>query len=110
MFWLAVRLWRTPLQDSGTPVRVYDVWLTTVLNPKAMLIALVLLPPLQPLGAAGLVTVAGLSLTTGTAWIVLGAVSGQLGGRTFSRLVPKATSVALVAFAFVITGAPLLSS
>lgn len=45
---LALRLWRAPRagSDSGT-ITARRIWLTTLLNPKALVFGLVLLPPLQ---------------------------------------------------------------
>lgn len=45
IFVLAVRLWRAgALEGAGMPVSAHRVYVTTVLNPKAIVFALVLLP------------------------------------------------------------------
>lgn len=43
---LAVKLWRQPAQNPrATSIRFSDIYLTTVMNPKGMILGLVLLPP-----------------------------------------------------------------
>ena len=47
VMFLAIKLWgRGPLADAGGEVTAWRICLTTMLNPKALIIGLVLLPPL----------------------------------------------------------------
>lgn len=70
---LAIRLWRASAgAEQGGAITAWRIWLTTALNPKALIIALVLLPPMQDaaflprLGLFGLM-VAGAALIWGSA-------------------------------------------
>jgi threonine/homoserine/homoserine lactone efflux protein len=82
VLWLAVRMWRSviPQQIAVATVTARRVFVTTLLNPKALIIGLVLLPgsalPLRAAVFAALVCCAAL------AWICLGAVLARRGGRT----------------------------
>ena len=69
---LALKLWRADrfaLSSSITPTQIA---LTTLMNPKALVIGLVILPA-APQGAAALGLFAGLVLGVSTLWLRLGA-------------------------------------
>jgi threonine/homoserine/homoserine lactone efflux protein len=76
VLWLAVELWQKGGRhgDGDTPVTVGGVFVTTLLNPKAIVFAFTLLPlvPAHELGP-WLAALAGLILVAGSAWIFLGA-------------------------------------
>lgn len=75
---LAVRLWRVPLSGADRPgVGARDLFVTTALNPKALIFGLVLLPSPDRLGA-NLALFALLVALVALLWAGLGAV---LGGR-----------------------------
>ena len=72
--WLAIGLWR-----NGGPGRqpasidARQVWLTTLLNPKALVVALALLPaPSAPGFALRLALFAGISAAVALAWVGIG--------------------------------------
>lgn len=104
---LAGMLWRTRPQGlrDAAPVRFGHVLLATLLNPKAIIFAFVLLP--LPAGmldlAPWLVLLALQIVTAGAAWIALGATFGR-GVRSLGHpdLINRIGASALVAVAAVI--------
>lgn len=76
VFWLAVRMWRLP--EPGTPAQVTArrIFVTTLLNPKALVFGLVLLPGPGLALKTGLF--AGLICGVAALWAALGA---RLAGR-----------------------------
>jgi len=88
VLWLAIRLWRSPLaaQDASATVTPRRVFLTTLLNPKALVIGLVLMPgPDLPMRIA---VFAGLVCGAATAWIGLGALLVRRGDAAVTGLPP----------------------
>ncbi len=83
---LAVRLWRLPKGAAQTSVTFARVLVTTLLNPKALIIGLVLLPggPLAPRAAL----FAGLIVIAASAWLWLGAVLARRGATPTAGLSP----------------------
>lgn len=80
--WLALKLWRLPGQAQGAAAATFrDVFVTTLLNPKALVIGLALMPrggfvTLWPWFAAFALTVCTVALI----WILLGSVLTRGGG------------------------------
>ncbi|MFN7595464.1 MAG: LysE family transporter [Cereibacter sp.] len=88
VLWLAIRMWRSPLaaQDASATVTPRRVFLTTLLNPKALVIGLVLMPgPDLPVRIA---VFAGLVCGAATAWIGLGALLVRRGDAAVTGLPP----------------------
>lgn len=88
VLWLAIRMWRSPLaaQDASAMVTPRRVFLTTLLNPKALVIGLVLVPgPDQPVRIA---VFAGLVCGAATVWIGLGALLVRRGDAAVTGLPP----------------------
>lgn len=79
VMWLALCMWRLPAALGDVPgVGAGQVLVTTLLNPKALIFGLVLLPPAQGLALrAGLF--AGLILGVAVIWIALGAAIRRTG-------------------------------
>lgn len=107
LVWSAIGLWRTAgghatavLPPPATPGRVF---LTTLLNPKALVFALVLFPGLDPRHSVPLFCALVSSVAFG--WILIGRSLGRLGrtSRTPGR-VNRLTAVVLATFALVVTG------
>ena len=100
LVWLAIKLWRRPLElDAGVKAVTFtNVFVTTLLNPKALIFSLTILPwQSSALGwyfvAFALTVVAG-----GGGWIVLGSVlKGATGPR--AGYIPRVASVVLIGFA-----------
>ncbi|MCK1716522.1 hypothetical protein [Bradyrhizobium sp. 141] len=99
---LAFMLWRVNTRErrDGAPVRFGQVLLATLLNPKAIVFAFLLLPleagPLDLLPWLGVIALQ--ILTAGAAWITLGATLGR-GARRLGHpdLVTRVGAVTLVA-------------
>ncbi|WIW45340.1 hypothetical protein ML401_28395 [Bradyrhizobium sp. 62B] len=99
---LAFMLWRVNTRElrDGAAVTFGQVLLATLLNPKALVFAFLLLPleagPLELLPWFGVI--AFQILTAGAAWIILGATLGR-GARRLGHpdLVTRAGAVTLVA-------------
>jgi len=99
---LAVMLWRVNTRElrDGAAVTFGQVLLTTLLNPKALVFAFLLLPlqvgPLELLPWLGVIALQ--ILTAGAAWITLGATLGR-GARRLGHpeIVTRIGAVTLVA-------------
>ena len=88
VLWLAIRMWRRPVpqQVAAATVTPLRVFLTTLLNPKALIIGLVLLPgPSLPLRTA---VFAALVCGAALAWISLGTVLARRGNSPVPGLTP----------------------
>lgn len=107
---LAAWLWQqagaaTP-QADGTLARVY---LTTLLNPKAPIVALVLMPH-GPLAAIWpwLAAFSALTLMAGVSWIVAGSLFGRASGSLLSAgTVRRAAAACLACFSLALAGSSL---
>ncbi len=108
---VAWKLWRgaaSPAAGDGivTPARVF---LTTLLNPKAIVFALGIVPLQAEAGWLYLAAFAGLTAGVALGWIGVGALMGraaEAAGRT--GLVPRVGAAAVSAFAVMLLTAPLL--
>ena len=101
LIWTAIRLWRRSgaLVASADVVAVRTVFITTLLNPKALIFALSIIPMASPAVAWFLLAFAVAVPSVGLCWIALGRTVGALSGTTHSRLLPRVASVVLVGFA-----------
>jgi threonine/homoserine/homoserine lactone efflux protein len=73
----AVKLWRMPFEALGASARraFVRVFVTTILNPKAMLVGTLFIPAQPFAGAfAWIGTYAFLSVSAGFGWVLLGAL------------------------------------
>jgi threonine/homoserine/homoserine lactone efflux protein len=104
--WLAIRLWRSSTAVDRRPVGIQEVFVATLLNPKAFIAALTILPsgtgtlPHLPAFAAIVVAAA-------TGWVLLGSAIAASAGERNGHLIPRVASVALVGFAGVIAASVL---
>jgi threonine/homoserine/homoserine lactone efflux protein len=109
LLWTGLSFWRGSAQDinKGDLVRPQTVFVTTLLNPKSLVIAFGLMPPAaagyQALIAhlAGLMT---LTTLTGCIWIAGGAALGRAGATPYAA---RATAMTLGAFGVFILGSAL---
>lgn len=95
----AARLWRQPMHvdPAAHMTALRRVFLTTILNPKAMLVGTILLPGLMPeRQALGLAVFIALSSAAGAAWLTM----GSLLPRTARPYAYKAAAIVLCAFSF----------
>lgn len=110
VLYLAMRLWRIVPQALETrEVDARAVFLTTCLNPKALIIALVLMPheglvPLLP----WLALFAGLVLMGASVWICIGSLIAR-SGSSYARplVIRRAAATGLLIFAVILTGTSL---
>ena len=96
---LAVGLWRWRLASAARAVRAHHVFITTSLNPKALLIALVLLPATSSVDLRYWLVLGVLIPSIGTAWIYLGRSVGRAAFHDLTAAIPRAASVILGVFA-----------
>lgn len=94
----AVKIWRAD-PAAGTAVPTRRVFLITLINPKALVLALAILPPGAPSPALVAGTVGVIAGATAV-WGLVGLVLGRLGRRYVGAgLLNRATAGALAAFA-----------
>jgi threonine/homoserine/homoserine lactone efflux protein len=101
---IAVRLWRhgNSLTDEKARIDVPAVFVTTLLNPKALIFALSIIPAEHPALWAYFTAFAVAVPLVGLCWILLGRAVGAAAGERHVGIVRKIASVALVGFAGVI--------
>lgn len=106
---LAVKVWVAPDESAGeravTPRRVF---LVTLLNPKALVFAFVVLPPVTlatwPSALPHLIGLSGLILGASLCWITMGAtLSGGRIAAVTPQIVRRLGAVVLLVFAAVIS-------
>jgi threonine/homoserine/homoserine lactone efflux protein len=109
LLWTAMSLWRGSTKSLcvNGPVRAQTVFITTLLNPKSLVIAFGLMPPV----AAGYETMIGhlagitsLTILSGCFWIAGGAVLARVGVAPY---VAKATAVTLGTFGALLIGSTI---
>lgn len=113
LLYLAFRLWRTDLQGSTAQrlITFRDVLVTTMLNPKALLFALGIIPVHATNSICYFVAFAVLVVAAGSGWTLLGvALSRGLLPKTSMHLVGRLGAVAITAFAVYLVIAPLLQA
>jgi threonine/homoserine/homoserine lactone efflux protein len=107
LLWLAFRVWTS--RDDGVDVQLVtarQVFLTTLLNPKAMIVALLV----QSAGmtAALLGMVAALVGLAGAAWIGVGLLVRHSGSTLLSRRsLRRASAICLAGFGIILAGSSL---
>ena len=109
---LAVKLWRRggPVEITGTVVTTRQIFITTLLNPKAIVFALAVVPfgagmPVWPYMAGFLIML----VVVAASWIAAGAALGGLAGRRGLRgVVPRVGAAAVACFALLIVAAPFI--
>lgn len=104
---LAVRLWkRAHAPAAAEGIGIGQVFVTTLLNPKAPIIALVIMPygALREI-APWLAAFAGLTLAAGSCWIAFGSGLGRAAGSRLSgAIVRRAAAFCLVCFSMLLAG------
>jgi threonine/homoserine/homoserine lactone efflux protein len=108
---LAVRLWRRggATLANGRLVTPRQVFTTTLLNPKAIVFALGVVPFGAPRLHLYLLGFVGMLIAVALCWIAAGAALGRAAagtGRT--GVVPRVGAAAVAAFALVLVSGPLL--
>ena len=101
LIYAAIKLWRGAGQNQtgASLVTLGNVFVTTLLNPKVLIFALVILPFGHD-GIAGYLAMFSLCVVAvGCCWVSFGAFLGLTAGRKYPRLVPRIASLALAGFA-----------
>jgi threonine/homoserine/homoserine lactone efflux protein len=102
LVWIAVRLWQhgnRSLTEAGAEIRVQNVFITTLLNPKALIFALSVLPQAHPALWAYFLAFLAIIPAAGFSWIIVGRAIGLAAGDRHTGTVRKVASVALFGFA-----------
>lgn len=109
---LAVRLWRSggrAVLAAGGPVTPRQIFTTTLLNPKAVVFALGVVPFGAPRPEFHLAGFAAMAAAVALCWIGVGAALGRAAADTGrAGAVPRVGAAAVAAFALVLFTGPLL--
>jgi threonine/homoserine/homoserine lactone efflux protein len=108
LVWIAVRLWQRPLAATTDPrtVTFASVFITTLLNPKALIFALTIIPQDTPLIGWYVATFSATVIAAGFGWILIGTVLRATAGQR-SGVLPKIAALALIGFAGYIASSAL---
>ena len=106
--WVAVRLWLTPRALTGArQVSFRMVFITTLLNPKAIIFALTVIPLSHPQLWAYFAAFAVCVTCCGGGWILLGGAVGAASRGKHQGVIQKIAAVVLAGFAGVILASAL---
>jgi threonine/homoserine/homoserine lactone efflux protein len=108
LLFTAVRFWRTRLELQRAAVSLRQVFVTTLLNLKALVFALLIVPMHTPYTGLYLASFSAIVVVVGSIWIAFGTFAGRVAGSRYLIVVPKAASVALIIFAAALLGAALV--
>jgi len=111
LIWIAVRLWRRGVTNLATDrlIRLRDVFVTTLLNPKALLFALGIVPLHESDGLAYLAAFSLMVVAVGAGWITIGiSIRRGLLSETARGFVPCIGALVIGAFAGYLVMAPFL--
>jgi threonine/homoserine/homoserine lactone efflux protein len=114
LLFLAWRLWNanpSAHQKGGMVVGFGQVFVTTMLNPKAMVFAFAIFPPLGSVSATVpyLAAFAATAAIVSLIWLFLGGAAGQLGER-FARHLPRAAALVVSIFAAILATSALAAN
>jgi threonine/homoserine/homoserine lactone efflux protein len=98
---LAARLWRQSgsTQPQAALVAPSRLFVVTLLNPKAFVLALSILPGQSPQLHWYLLALAGIILLVASAWLLLGVVVGAAAGARHERRLKRVSAAVLAGFA-----------
>lgn len=109
LFWLGWKLWNRRATETTPIVSLKQVFFVTLLNPKALVFALAIIPfgvrdtPHYLLGFSLM------TMLTGMAWTSAGATLRSAAHSTnFMRLLPRCAAIVLAAFAVFLVVLPLM--
>ena len=106
LLYLAVRLWRTPLA-GGTTFSLPRVFVTTLLNPKALIFALFIFPSSPTPVAPYFIAFCGMVLAVGASWVVGGSLIAGFTNSRVGAIVPRVCACAMAVFAIVVVSGAL---
>lgn len=97
----ARELWvrRDESMGRATPVGFKRVFVTTLLNPKAIVFAFGVIPLSQPKAAAYVGAFLAIVVVVASAWILLGTLVGRMVSTSAPRIVPRVSAAVLTCFA-----------
>lgn len=97
----ALELWRRRDVLEGPPagVRFERVFVTTLLNPKAIVFAFGVIPLSAPNAAFYLLGFVGFVVLAALSWLAVGALVGRMATQPASRAIPRASALILTLFA-----------
>lgn len=101
---IATRLWRHSPRSLERPVTWRSVFVTTLLNPKVLVFALLVFPMGAPRPERYLAAFCAIVMPVGASWIAFGAFAGRLAAHRHSSLVPRVAAVVMVGMAFLLIG------
>lgn len=101
LVYLSIRLWSTRAIEESQ-IGGQRVFVATFLNPKALIIALVLMPAEPIVPAFHFAALVVLTVAVSLVWIKAGVLAKRFSGGRYALVFPKVAAVALVAFAAVI--------
>ena len=111
LVWSAVKLWRAAGTEnlSGNGITVSRVFMTTLLNPKALVLAFGIFPAVGFVGRLPYLAVfGGLVVVTAVGWMAFGALLRRSSkGQLTLRTVDRAAAGVLVVFAVLIGASAL---
>jgi threonine/homoserine/homoserine lactone efflux protein len=104
VIWQAVLAWGRAIQldPAARPITMTNLFVTTLLNPKAFGFALGIIPFQEPGVALYILTFLLLVCLSGFVWTCIGAFATELGGERGRRTVGMLGSVTLFGFAVLI--------
>jgi threonine/homoserine/homoserine lactone efflux protein len=111
LVFVAIRLWRCDVAGlkAHRLIGLRDVFVTTLLNPKALLFALSIVPLHAANGAVYLVGFSLMVMTIGAGWIAIGiAIRRGLLSNADTPFVPRIGAAVITAFAGYLAIAPFL--
>ena len=106
---LSVKLWRTPFQLARAVVSMRQVFATTLLNPKALAFALIIIPFSSPHAAVYFSAFTATVPAIGTLWIVAGSLIGRHTHPGRAKSLPKAASIILATMSAMLIGSAFLT-
>jgi threonine/homoserine/homoserine lactone efflux protein len=104
LMYLSIRLWTTPFQITRAVISLRQVFVTTLLNPKALVFALVLIPFGSPRVSLYFSAFLAIVPAVGTMWIVMGSLLGRHTDPGYAKSFPKAASIVLAIMSTTLIG------
>ena len=105
---LSIKLWTTPFQLARAVISLRQVFVTTLLNPKALVFALVIIPFGSPHASLYFAAFAAMVPSVGVVWIFAGSLLVRRSHPGFARFLPKAASVVLAIMSATMIGSAFL--
>lgn len=101
---LSIKLWTTPFVLARAVISLRQVFVTTLLNPKAFVFALLIIPFGSPHASLYFSVFTAIVPAVGTLWIVIGTLLGRNTQRGYLKAFPRAASVILAIISATLIG------